>query len=105
MRADARRALIPDRTDWLPIDAENIPPKTCSSPSSPGCAAINADIPASEAVSHTAMPTVIPAVHHSPARTEREATRITWTTSGPGAIQTASQTPVRVSNDAKDTQQ
>src|SRR5690625_961935 len=73
----ARRSRTPERIDCKPIHAKNSPPNSCNNPSSPGCAAISADIPASDAVSHTAIPAVIPAVHHSPARTECEATRIT----------------------------
>lgn len=76
-RDGARRALTPERTDWMLIQIKNAPPNNCRIPSKLGRAAINADMPANEAVSHTAIPAVIPAVHHSPARTEREATRIT----------------------------
>lgn len=61
----------------MPIQIKNAPPNSCRMPSKLGRAAISADMPANDAVSQTAMPAVIPAVHHSPARTEREATRIT----------------------------
>lgn len=69
---------------------------SCSAPNTLGRAAITAERPANEAVTHTTVPLHTPKAHITPARVDLGATRMTCTKSGPGTTNTATHTPMSV---------